>query len=712
MMRFVVSRMLKFFRFLFLESPFAAIVISLAAFYYLTTYVDLQPHVEPDFFFSSDDPQLKEEKKFSTDFPQQTQLIVSAAGDLSSEVYLERLNDLTQELMLVDEVTSVKSIANGPGDFERAIESPLWRRLLISEDVESSNLIIFLPRVAPKIVIPKIEQVLKDYSEEGFDLKIAGVPYAVELIRRYLLRDLKIFSGIAFIMFSFVVIIIFRSFRVLLGTLITCLDACVFTLIFSQVFDVKIGVLTANISTIVFVLTLSHIVFLTNNWMRLKGDEYQDNILAAREAVKLTFGASFWCMLTTLLGFASLMNVDAKPLRELGFSGVLGTLLSIIAAYGIYPLFLMAGRSIVKKTDDQQKKNNIFVGHYMWATVIFALLTGFAIAGLSKMNTDPSLLSYFKAGDSLRDGMEYIDRNGGSSPLNIVVRDRDNKLLNTSEAYDKLWKLQESLEQDPGVGSVISLPVLLAEGKRVPFSFLVTLERMLRIMGDKKYASISKTFVTDDRMRANFFLRMKESSRKRARVEVIERLKNIVIKHGFELHTVSGIYRLQGLMSQEVIGSLIKGLCWLMALFFIIAFMVSWSAKVTIAMVCCLSVIPLCMLGLIGHMNVPLDIISAPAANVAIGMGIDSMIHMVVAMRRYLAQGNGFWQAWKNARHQLWKPIISSMCIVSAGFGIFSFSLFPPSQRFGLAVVVGTFLAAPVALFVLPSVVGPWFYKD
>ena len=129
-------------------------------------------------------------------------------------------------------------------------------------------------------------------------------------------------------------------------------------------------------------------------------------------------------------------------------------------------------------------------------------------------------------------------------------------------------------------------------------------------------------------------------------------------------------------------------------------------------MVGCLSVIPVCMMGFIGHARIPLDIISAPAANVAIGMGIDSMIHMVFTMRRHLRNDFGFWQAWQKARSKLWKAVISSMCIISAGFGIFAFSIFPPNQRFGLAVVFGTLLAAPVALFVLPSVVGPWFYRD
>ena len=89
------------------------------------------------------------------------------------------------------------------------------------------------------------------------------------------------------------------------------------------------------------------------------------------------------------------------------------------------------------------------------------------------------------------------------------------------------------------------------------------------------------------------------------------------------------------------------------------------------------------------------------------------MIHMVIVMRRYLEKKKmGFWQAWLNARKELLWPVISSVLIISAGFGIFSFSLFPPTQRFGIAVVLGTMLSVPIALFVLPSVVGPWFYKE
>lgn len=196
------------------------------------------------------------------------------------------------------------------------------------------------------------------------------------------------------------------------------------------------------------------------------------------------------------------------------------------------------------------------------------------------------------------------------------------------------------------------------------------------------------------------------------RAAVIDRIRNTVVKSGFAVDMVGGMYKLQGEMAQLVIESLIGGLGHLMLMFVVIAYIVARSFRVALGMVACLCVIPAIMLGLSGHFNVPLDIISAPAANVAIGMGIDSMIHMVIWMRRFLAQGQSPWQAWRSARQMQWKAVWSAMLIIGAGFGIFALSMFPPSQRFGVAVLVGMAAAAPLAIFVLPSLVGPWFYRD
>ena len=109
---------------------------------------------------------------------------------------------------------------------------------------------------------------------------------------------------------------IFRSTIILLGSVISCIGASMWTLMITHMLGIKIGLLTANLATIVFVLTLSHIIFLTYNWKHVCAQA--GTYLSAQEAVHLTFSPSFWSMMTTLLGFLSLLSVPAQPLKRIG----------------------------------------------------------------------------------------------------------------------------------------------------------------------------------------------------------------------------------------------------------------------------------------------------------------------------------------------------------------------------------------------------------
>src|SRR5207253_466460 len=145
--------------------------------------------------------------------------------------------------------------------------------------------------------------------------------------------------------------------------------------------------------------------------------------------------------------------------------------------------------------------------------------------GLGKVNTDPNLLDYFKPYSELRDGLEYVDDSGGASPLTLVVSAADGSLLNTDAAYEKLWRLHGALENYKDVGTAISLPTLLAEGDRTPFSFLMSYEKMTEMMEQPKYARVAKSFVTKDRTHAMFLLRMVETNRDKYRLQVIDDLR-------------------------------------------------------------------------------------------------------------------------------------------------------------------------------------------
>src|SRR5256714_11078992 len=229
---------------------------------------------------------------------------------------------------------------------------------------------------------------------------------------------------------------------------------------------------------------------------------------------------------------------------------------------------------------------------------------------------------------------------------------------------------------------------------------------MTEMMEQPKYARVAKSFVTKDRTRAMFLLRMVETRRDKHRLEVVEDLRAISRRYGFKPELVGGIYYLQGRLAQLVASSLVTGLFWLNLLFVVIAWFVARSVRGALAMIVSLTLMPLCMLGAIGWFHVPVDIISAPATNVCIGIAIDSMFHLVFGVRRAQREGKKQWQAWVAAREEQWRGIVYSDVIIGAGFAIFVLSNFPPTQRFGLVVLAGLIIDILANLFVLPLLGG------
>ena len=156
-------------------------------------------------------------------------------------------------------------------------------------------------------------------------------------------------------------------------------------------------------------------------------------------------------------------------------------------------------------------------------------------------------------------------------------------------------------------------------------------------------------------------------------------------------------------MSELVEGSVIRGLGGLLGLFFIIVLIVTRSLGSALAMALCLGITPFLLFGLVSLRGMPIDIISAPAANVALPLGVDEMIHLGYAIRRQRGRKTAGWAAWREALARMWRPIFVSMLIVVSGFSLFLLSNFPPTQRLGILVCIGAAITDLVVLIVLPA---------
>lgn len=669
-----------------------AVVLALAAAAAVVLFVDLSPRVEGDFFFADDDPQMQASRRVAEEFPSGSQLVLRVedlAGD--PDAYRERIAVLTDALLAVDGVTGGFSIATSD-----PTRSPLYRRILLTPDERATNVILSVDDTAPEVLLPRVEAVVSAQETSELGIDVSGVPAIVELIRRSLYRDLVVFSLAAVVVFALIIGLVYRDVAVVVGTLSTCFVSVGGTLLLVQAMDVGIGLLTANLVTIVFVLTLSHVVFLTGNWRRQDADAVSVTERLG-QTLRLTWEGSFWSMATTLLGFASLLVASARPLRELGVAGVVGALTALAVSYAVYPAFLGAWA----RPSSAAATASGSVAHSLtrWPLTVAAVVVLVAVTGVPRLDTDPGLLSYFAEGSELHDGLARIDADGGSSTLDIVVEDPAGEEISSRNVYPRLEALQAALEADPAVGVVLSPTVLIEHARTIPFAGLLPVGALLDIASSDRLDGVGRGFVRPGRDQARFSLRMRESVAE-PRALVLARMRTMVEDAGLRPVTIAGLYDLQAQLGRLIRSSLRIGIGGLLLLFLGVAAIVARAPGTAARMWVCLAAIPAVIVGTFGHAGIAIDIITSPAANIALAIGADSMIHLVVRQRRLAAVGEA--APWGVAVAQIGPAVLGATAIVSAGFGIFVLSAFPPTRRFGLAVIVGTLTAAAMALVVLP----------
>ncbi len=588
-----------------------------------------------------------------------------------------------------------------------ATASPLFGRVLLNPDPRSTNIVLEVVDVDPARLLPRLEAVVENHDGPELGVALSGVPIIVERIRLSLFRDLVVFSSVAVGLFTLIVLLVYRDPGVLAGTLVTATTTVGATLLSTKLLGIAIGLLTANIITIVFVLTLSHIVFLTGNWSR-RAREAEEGTDPTPRGVADTLEGSFWSMTTTLLGFLSLLLASAKPLRELGLAGAIGTATAFVATYLVYPAFLAHwARTRPRRTPTSPTvgPGSTTAKPVLISATLVVLVVGL---GVPRVDTDPGLLSYFAPGSPIRDGLDQIDEDGGSSTLKIAVADPGGGRIDSAPALEAMDSFQVLLEADPAVGVVLSPSVLIGHARTQPLARFLTPAILLDIASSPELDEVALSYVTPDRSEGLFSLRMRESVDEPSRQGVMDRIEGYAGQAGLEPVLMGGFYDLQAQLGRLIASSLRIGLGGLLTLFLVIAWIVSRSARTTTAMFACLVGIPLVVLGVFGWTGAAVDIITSPAANVALAMGVDSMIHLVVRVRRIHRAGEGAGSAWSLAQRQIGPPVIAATLIICAGFGIFALSSFPPTRRFGFAVILGTMTAATMALLTLPSVASLW----
>ena len=115
----------------------------------------------------------------------------------------------------------------------------------------------------------------------------------------------------------------------------------------------------------------------------------------------------------------------------------------------------------------------------------------------------------------------------------------------------------------------------------------------------------------------------------------------------------------------------------------------------------------LSILGVMGWLGIPLDLMTITIAAIAMGIAVDDTIHYV---HRYLEElrGSDTQQAVTNTHSSVGYAIVYTSFIVIIGFSLLSFSDFVPSIYFGLLTGVAMFMALFSNLTLLPVMLAKW----
>ena len=109
--------------------------------------------------------------------------------------------------------------------------------------------------------------------------------------------------------------------------------------------------------------------------------------------------------------------------------------------------------------------------------------------------------------------------------------------------------------------------------------------------------------------------------------------------------------------------------------------------------------------GIMGWLNIPLDVITATVASITIGIGIDYAIHFLSAFKKHLKDEKDIDTAVKNVLSTTGKAIVTNSVSVAIGFLILLFSQFVPLNTLGLLITVTMICSALLSLTLLPAII-------
>ena len=591
--------------------------------------------------------------------------------------------------------------------------------------------------------IENIRDIIKSYQGEA-KIFLGGVNMIASDIVGYVKNDLIIYGSGLLAILIFILWYIFRHLRWIVLPLFVCLISVVSTAGLLGLFGWEVTVISSNFIALQLIITISIVLHLIVRYRELNvkyknASQYKLVI----NTILSKFNPSFFAIVTTIIGFGSLILSNIQPVINLGLMMSAGIAISLVLSFLIFPAILI----MMKKKDEHEEKNTRFsfikksssiVEHNGKAIIIISILVFvFSISGSLKLIVENSFISYFKQSTDIYKSMKVIDESlGGTTPLDIIINFKEDKkvviktvgvddfdefenefVLNaddkqywfSQDKMDTITAIHDYLETLPEVGKVQSLATLLKIGKTLNNGKNldgITLALLYNQLPPKYKKLILSPYVNIDKNEARITMRIMDSNPNLRRNDLINKINNdleYIIKNKETSFKLSNLMILYNNMLQSLFDSQISTLGTVIVILFIMFLLLFKSIKIA-AIALAANIIPISTIfGIMGWLSIPLDIMTITIAAIAIGIGVDDTIHFIHRFKEEFKVDHNYVNSMKRSHESIGYAMYYTSLVIILGFSILILSNLIPTIYFGLLTVVTMISVLISDLLLLPK---------
>jgi predicted RND superfamily exporter protein len=613
-----------------------------------------------------------------------------------------------------------------------------------------------------KQVIAAIRHTYKLYKQDA-KLHLGGVPMITSDSIDYIKHDLKTF-GVGVIVFLIVLLTIaFTRLHWVVLPMLTCLIASIVMLGILALADWPVTVVSANFISLMLIITLSLTIHLIVRYQELHWHQPQLN---QHELVFMTLKKKFMpCLfttLTTMVAFTSLIISQIKPVIDFGWMMTLGMAVSFILVYSFFPAALVQLKpgkpaNQINVTEKLTEALGNWVNEHP-KKIIFCSLSILLLAlwGCQKLSVENRFIDYFKESTEIYQGMALIDKQlGGTTPLDVIINapknDKPPQLAQNQEFEEELleddllaellaeettkqaqeqslpeiakgfWfnpeqikqigKYHTFLDSIEATGKVLSLSSsinLLSELKPEIKDDLFTLSLIYEKLPDDLKAILFNPYISSDGEQIRFSIRVFESDPNLNRQQLIKTIKTGLTEQ-FSLKAeqieFSGMLVLYNNLLSSLFNSQIMTLgavFIIILIMFIILFRNVFLATIALIPNLCAA---FSILGLMGWLHIPLDLMTITIAAICIGIAVDDSIHYVYRIKNEFANSQNYQLAVIKSHKSIGRAMYYTSITVTLGFSILTLSNFIPSIYFGVLTGLSMIIALFANLTLLPVLI-------